>query len=158
MNHSIETGFGFGLTSATITTLGLIVGLAAGTNSKIAVIGGVLTIAVADAASDALGIHISEESENVHTSREVWTSTVATFITKFLFALTFLVPILLLDMGAAIVACIFWGFAALVSLSYVLSKKQGKKPASVIAEHLVIASAVVALTHFLGLWIARTFA
>jgi len=53
----------FGLTSGIITTLGLIVGLHSGTHSKLAVIGGILTIAMADALSDALGIHVSEESE-----------------------------------------------------------------------------------------------
>ncbi|MDI6733408.1 MAG: hypothetical protein QME51_05200, partial [Planctomycetota bacterium] len=60
MNHSIKTGFSFGSTSGVITTLGLMVGLHSGTHSKFAVLGGIVTIAVADAFSDALGIHISE--------------------------------------------------------------------------------------------------
>ena len=47
-----------------ITTLGLIVGLHSGTHSRAIVIGGILTIAIADAMSDALGIHVSEESKN----------------------------------------------------------------------------------------------
>ena len=52
MHHSIQVGLSFGLTSGIITTLGLMVGLASGTNSRLAVIGGVATIAVADALSD----------------------------------------------------------------------------------------------------------
>jgi hypothetical protein len=79
MKHSLKVGFSFDLTFATITTLGLIVGLCSGTHSKLVVIGGILTIAIAD----ALGIHISEESENKHTTREVWESTISTFLTKF---------------------------------------------------------------------------
>ena len=71
MKHSIKTGFSFGLTSGIITTLGLMVGLQSGTHSQLAVIGGILTIAVADAFSDALGIHIAEESENKHSSKEI---------------------------------------------------------------------------------------
>ena len=63
MEHSFRVGMSFGLTSGIITTLGLIVGLHSGTHSKLAVIGGILTIAMADAFSDALGIHVSEESE-----------------------------------------------------------------------------------------------
>ena len=86
MDHSVKTGFSFGLTSATITTLGLMVGLSSSTNSKLAVIGGILIIAVADAFSDALGIHISEESENKHTPKQIWISTVSTFLSKFIFA------------------------------------------------------------------------
>ena len=63
MKHSLRTGFCFGLTSGIITTIGLMAGLYSSTNSKF-VVGGILTIAVADAFSDALGIHISEESKH----------------------------------------------------------------------------------------------
>lgn len=78
-SHQLVTGLSFGVTSGVITTLGLMVGLLAGTHLKLAVIGGILTIAVADALSDVLGIHISEEAEGVHSAREVWTSTVHFF-------------------------------------------------------------------------------
>ena len=62
MKIAIRKGLGFGLTSGIITTLGIIVGLDASTNSKIVVIGGILFIAVTDSLSDALGMHISEEA------------------------------------------------------------------------------------------------
>ena len=74
MKTSLRTGFSFGLASGTITTLGLMVGLHSGTHSKLAVFGGVLTIAIADAFSDALGIHVSKESENKHSVKEIWES------------------------------------------------------------------------------------
>jgi hypothetical protein len=64
MKHSWKVGLSFGLTSGIITTLGLMVGLNSSTNSKLVVIGGIMTIAIADSPSDALGIHVSEESEN----------------------------------------------------------------------------------------------
>ena len=51
MRHSLRIGFSFGITSAIITTLGLMVGLHSGTHSKLVVIGGVLTIAIEDAFS-----------------------------------------------------------------------------------------------------------
>jgi len=72
MKDSMRTGISFGLTSAVITTLGLMVGLHSGTHSKIVVLAGVLTIAIADAFSDALGIHVSEEADNTRTARQVW--------------------------------------------------------------------------------------
>jgi len=71
MKVSVKKGFSFGLTSGIITTLGLMVGLNAGTHSKIVVIGGILSIAIADAFSDALGMHISEEAENQHSNKEI---------------------------------------------------------------------------------------
>ena len=73
MRLSFKTGFSFGLTSAIITTLGLMVGLESGTQSKIAVLGGILTIAVADAFSDSLGIHVSQESQNQPTRQHIAT-------------------------------------------------------------------------------------
>ncbi|NOR78597.1 MAG: hypothetical protein GQ523_09305 [Methanophagales archaeon] len=157
MNHSVKIGFSFGLTSGIITTLGLMVGLNSGTHSKLVVIGGVLTIAIADAFSDALGIHISEESENKHTTKEIWESTIATFVSKFAFALTFVIPVLLFPLTTAIYVSIVWGFTLLGLFSFYIAKEQDVKPWKVVIEHLVIALAVIIITHYVGDWIAGTF-
>ena len=157
MRHSLRIGVSFGLTSGIITTLGLMVGLHAGTHSKVVVIGGILTIAVADALSDALGIHISEESENRHTDKEIWISTVSTFLSKFVFALTFVIPVLLLELSAAVVVGIIWGLSILLFLSYGIAKEQKTNPWRVIIEHLIIALVVIIITHYLGDWISSRF-
>ena len=120
-NHSFKVGFSFGLTSGIITTLGLMVGLNSGTNSKLAVIGGVLTIAIADSFSDALGIHISEESENKHTTKEIWAAALSTFFSKFIFALTFIVPLLLCTLQTAILVSVGWGLSMLGIFSYFMA-------------------------------------
>jgi VIT1/CCC1 family predicted Fe2+/Mn2+ transporter len=151
--HSIKTGLSFGLTSAIITTLGLMVGLHSGTKSKLVVVSGILIIAIADAFSDALGIHISEESENKHTTKEIWESTIATFLAKFVFASTFIIPLLLFTLNTAIVVSVLYGLALLSLLSLYMAKEQGEKPWKVIAEHLVIVVVVVLLTHYVGEWI-----
>ena len=157
MRHSIVTGLSFGLTSGIITTLGLMVGLNSSTHSKLVVIGGILTIAVADAFSDALGIHISEESENKHTEKEIWVSTIATFLSKFIFALTFIVPVLLFELGVAIWVSIVWGFSLLGILSYMISRQEKNKPIMVITEHFFIAALVIFITHEVGSWISSFF-
>lgn len=156
LNSSIKTGFSFGLTSGVITTLGLMVGLMSGTNSRIAVIGGVVTIAVADALSDSLGMHISQESDN-HTKKEVWQATLSTFVFKFLFALTFLVPVLFLELTTAVLVSVVWGMTLLAILSYAIAKAEKQKPISIISEHLLIAMVVIAATYFLGKVIAVLF-
>jgi len=74
MKLSLKKGLSFGLTSAVITTLGLITGLDASTGSSLIIISGILTIAIADSFSDALGMHVSTEAEGGHTTREVWES------------------------------------------------------------------------------------
>ncbi len=154
MKESLKTGITFGLTSGTITTLGLMIGLYSGTNSRSVVIGGILTIAIADSLSDALGIHISEESDHTRSTLQVWTATVATFLSK-LYAITFVFPVLLFDLPVAININLIWGFTILTILSYYLAKSQGVKPWKVILEHLVITAVVVSLTHFLGKLIAK---
>ena len=85
-------------------------GLHAGTHSKLAVVGGILTVAVADALPDALGIHMSEEAECIHSAKEVWEATAAMFLSKLAFTLTFLVPVLLLDLQMAIATSVVWGW------------------------------------------------
>ncbi len=145
----------FGLTSGVITTLGLIVGLHAGTHSPAVVIGGIVTIAIADALSDALGIHISEESENIHTPKEIWSATIATFLSKALMTLSFLIPITLLEMYQAIIVSIVWGFLVLTILSIRLAANQKTPAWKVIAEHLGIATLVVIATNVVGKFVAR---
>lgn len=154
MRDSLRTGVSFGLTSAVITTLGLMVGLNSGTGSRLVVLGGIITIAIADAFSDALGIHVSEESENVHTTRQVWGATVATFLAKSVFALTFVIPVLLLSLPTAIIVNLIWGFSVLTLLSYFLARAQHKTPWKIIGEHVLIAAVVIVATQWVGQWVA----
>ncbi|MBU0706882.1 hypothetical protein KKG41_00735 [Patescibacteria group bacterium] len=155
--HSWNVGLSFGLTSGVITTLGLMVGLSAGTNSRLAVIGGILTIAIADSLSDALGIHISEESENIHTHKEIWISTFSTFIFKLFFALTFIIPVLAFSLTTAIIVSIFWGLVLVGFFSYLISRKEIVRAWHSVFEHLGITVIVIVVTHFLGRWINSVF-
>ena len=157
MKQSILTGFSFGLTSGIITTLGLMVGLQAGTNSKMVVLGGVLTIAFADSLSDALGIHVSEESRLNSNYKNVWEATVSTFIYKLLFALTFIVPILMFDLVTAIYVSIVWAYIVLVLVSYFNAKHRNQKKWSMVIEHLFIMSLVIVASKYIGLFVSRYF-
>lgn len=157
LKQSLRTGFSFGLTSGVITTLGLMVGLHSGTHSSLAVIGGVITIAVADAFSDALGIHISEESAAGRSAVAVWEATFATLFSKAFIALTFLVPLLLLELGTAILVAIGWGLGLIALLSWHLARHRGEAAWRVIGEHLLIAALVIVTTHFIGDGVAAVF-
>lgn len=157
MKHSIKVGLSFGLNSGVITTLGLIVGLYSGTHSALAVLGGIITIAIADSFSDALGIHVSEESENKHSVREIWESTAATFLSKFVVALSFALPVLLLPLEMAIAASLLWGLFLVAAFSYYVAKEGGNDPFKVVAEHLTIAVVVVLVTHLVGAWVGESF-
>lgn len=157
MKHSFKVGLSFGLTSGIITTLGLMMGLYSGTNSQFVIIGGILTIAIADSMSDALGIHISEESENKHSSREIWESTFCTFLFKFIVASSFLIPIIIFELGFAIIICIIWGLSILSIFSYRMAKNQKNNSWKVVIEHLIIAVVVIILANYVGYFIRIVF-
>ena len=157
MKLSFKKGLSFGLTSGIITTLGLIVGLSAGTHLKSVVISGILIIAIADSLSDAFGMHISEESENQHSHREVWQSTYAAFFAKLIFALSFVIPILCFDLNTAVVVSIIWGLFVIGLVSHYIARQQQKSPFKVIGEHLLIAILVIILTYFIGYFISLFF-
>ncbi|MBW2986072.1 hypothetical protein KY333_01750 [Candidatus Woesearchaeota archaeon] len=150
MNTQFRKGLGFGLTSGVITTLGLIVGLDASTGSKFVVISGIIAIAIADACSDALGMHISEESTYRRTAAQIWDATMSTFFFKFAFALTFVIPFLLLEIQTALIICITWGVLLITAYSYHLAKKTKVAPHKVILEHVLIMVLVIILTYFVG--------
>jgi VIT1/CCC1 family predicted Fe2+/Mn2+ transporter len=156
-HQSLRTGLSFGMTSGVITTLGLIVGLHSGTHSRSVVIGAILVIAVSDAFSDSLGIHLSEEAENVHTDKQIWTSTVATFLSKFAVTLSFLAPVLLVQFPSAIAVSAAWGLVVIIVLSWSIARVTRKRPLAVIVEHVVIAAVVVGLSHLVGTWVGQRF-
>lgn len=150
MKNSFKKGYSFGLTSGIITTLGLMVGLNSSTHSKLVVLGGILTIAIADAFSDALGIHMAEESQKRNTNKQIWESTFATFISKLFFAIIFIVPVLLFELSTAVIISIIFGLFLLGILSYFMAKNKKAKPSKVILEHLIVAIIVILATHYLG--------
>ena len=149
MHKSLRAGFVFGLTSGVMTTLGLIVGLHSGTHSKLAVIGGIITIAIADSFSDSLGIHLSEESERLK-EKYIWEATISTFFSKLLFPLTFIIPLMLFQLTTSVIISVIWGLGCISFLSYKIAKQRRKKPFKVIAEHLIIAIVVIILAHYVG--------
>ena len=150
MKSVLWKGVGFGLTSGVITTLGMIIGLHSGTRLKLAVEVGIIVLAIADALSDAMGIHVSEEAEMEHTTKELWQTSFFTFISKLLFTLTFIIPIIFLDFSTAILTSIFWGLFLITAFSFYMARSQKQNPYKVIAEHVFIAALVVLLAHYLG--------
>jgi len=150
MGSVLWKGFGFGVTSGVITTLGVIIGLHAGTHSKLAVLAGIVVLAISDALSDAMGIHVSEEAEMEHTSKELWKASFFTFISKLIFTLTFAFPIAFFELYIAMIVSVFWGIFLITLFNFYMAKSQKQKPYKVIIEHVFITVLVVLLTHYIG--------
>jgi VIT1/CCC1 family predicted Fe2+/Mn2+ transporter len=156
MKESFKGGLSFGTTSGIITTLGLIVGLSAGTHSTLAVVGGILSIAIADGLSESMSMHISRKLEN-RDPFYLWESTFATLISKFIVTLSFAIPILLTNLQVAVMIDIAWGLSLLIVLSFFVSKYENRKKWKDIIEHLMIAVLVIALSYYAGEWITAKF-
>jgi len=156
MNISLRKGFSFGMTTAIITTLALIVGLNASTSSVAIIISGILIIAIADALSDSLGMHISEEASE-KSSKEVRESTISTFLAKFLVGITFVIPIVLLPIQTAVMVSVVLGLILITVLSYFIARREKKNPVWTISEHVVLTLFIILLTHSIGSWIAAVF-
>lgn len=150
MSLSIKKGISFGTTSGVITTLGMIVGVNASTSSRLAVIAAIVAISIADAFSDAVAMHVSEESEGVHSRNDVLEATLTTFLTKFIFALSFVVPIWFLALDIAVVVDIIWGLLIMTVFNIFLARSQKEGVLRVVFEHLTIAVAVVLITYIVG--------
>lgn len=157
LDKGTRTGLFFGATSGVITTLGLMVGLQAGTKSLTAVFGGVMVIAISDAMSDAMGIHLAQESDPDSTRSHIWAATLSTFVSKFVVAATFALPLLWLPLDQAVVVAIGWGLLIVSVMSYVLARLQEASVWRAIVEHVAIALAVVVVSHFVGVWVRSVF-
>lgn len=157
-NKGARTGLFFGATSGVITTIGLIAGLHAGTQSRVAVLGGILVVGFADAMSDAMGIHLAQEADPESTEEHIWAATLWTFVTKLVVALSFAFPVIWFPLGLAVAVSVGWGLVVITLLSAVLARIQKVRPLTVVTEHLVIAIVVVALSHYIGVWVNNAFA
>lgn len=150
MESSVKRGFSFALVSGIITVLGIMAGLHSTTSSGLAVVGGIIVLAISDSLSDSFGIHISEESQKNKSQKKIWKATGAAFITKFMVVLTFIIPLLFFSLNTAILIGISWGLLLITIFSYYTAKVQKEKPWKVIGEHLLIAVFIIIVTHYAG--------
>jgi VIT1/CCC1 family predicted Fe2+/Mn2+ transporter len=157
MKRAFKIGFSFGLPSGIVTTLGLIVGLNSITQSHLVVIGGILTIALADSFSDAMGIHFAQETENHLTHKDIWKSTLFTLLSKFIFSSIFIIPVLLFDLTTAIIISIMIGLYFIFLISLIIARDRNDNPWKVISEHILITILVILVTHYVGIFLSNFF-
>jgi len=148
--------YSFGATSAIITNLALITGLDAASNAKIEILAGLLVIAVADNLSDALGIHIHQETEFAKAS-EVWFSTFTNFSARLLISAVFILFVVIMPLQTAVVCSLVYGFAVLTIISVIVAHEKGRNIYLLVFEHVLIAVFVVIASHKLGHWIVSKF-
>lgn len=153
MKQNFLQGIGFGITSGVITTLGLLVGLTSGTNEKLVVIGGVSVIAIADALSDAFGVHVSTEARSNKNKKSLWQIPLYTFLSKFIVGISFIVPLLIFSLNVAVIISIIWAILLLSFFSYVIAKRSKENAIKAIIEHILIGMFVVFVSYYIGIFV-----
>lgn len=142
--------FTFGVSSAVMTTMGVVASLDAATASRAAVLGGIVSIAVADSVSDAFGIFSAKKAERGVSVATALRSALGTLWGKAAIAATFLLPFVLLPNPAAIYAAVVWGAALLVLVSAQIAFVKEESFWKNTLGNLAVAALIVALARFVG--------
>lgn len=158
-SHQLITGISFGVTSGVITTLGMIVGLHSATSSRLAVIAGIVVMAIADGFADAAGLHMVEEAELdkgkvKHVQKEIWLTTLFTFLSVCGFILTFVIPLLIFSLKTAVFITIAWGILLLIILNFYVARIRKESPIKLVSEHILLAMVVIIISYLVGSLIA----
>ncbi len=161
-SHQLVIGVSFGLTSGVITALGMIAGMYSATYSKLAVVASIITMAIADGLADGAGQHMSEEAEieqgtAKHSQREIWLTTLFTFVSVCGTILSFVPFFLIFPLKTAIFVGVGWGMLLLVAFNYMLARTKKENALVVITEHVALAVFVIVVSYFvgdlIGMWI-----
>jgi hypothetical protein len=147
----------FGGTAAIVTSVALIFGLDAATATKSTIVSGLLIVALADNLTDALSMHVYQESERRLESRDAFTATWSNFVTRLLLALTFVLLVVMLPLARAVVASAVWGLSLLVVLTWAIARERSVSFVAELAKHCAAAIAVIVASRGIGAFITARF-
>jgi predicted adenylyl cyclase CyaB len=148
--HEKSGKFSYGISSAVLTTLGVIVGLNSATASQIAVIGGIVAVAIADSLSDSMGMYAAKTTERGVSSAVAFRNALNVFLGKFIFTLTFIIPFIIFPFSFAIYTCIAWGLILLTFVNFQIAFIQEKNIPKTIIKNILIAIVVIIISYLAG--------
>ncbi len=145
-------GATFGVMEAAVMMIGVLLGLSV-TNNKFVITLGLLTAGVADAISNSTSFFVSEESEMIHTRKEIWKASLLCFFTTIVTVLIIAIPLLAFEStGAGIIASFSAGMAVLILLGgYMAKQTKAKNRAAAVAKYVIIGIAAAAACYAMGL-------
>ncbi len=143
------TKISFGGPSAVVTSLGLIVGFAAARTPRATVLTALLIAALADNLTDALSIHIYQESEKLE-RRRAFAATVGNFATRLGICGTFVFLLAVLQTGYAVTVAVTWGVILLSGLTWLIARNRGANPVTEVGKHVAVALIVIAVSLSIG--------
>lgn len=146
--------FSFGIASGVLTTLGVIIVMNKSVVSLLAIIAGIVAIAVADSMSDAFGVYSLKKTERGTAPRSAFAAAIATFLGKVVCTLTFIIPFLLLPIDTAVIVSIFWGVFLLIIVNLEIAVIQQESIWKTILVNLLLAGLVMFLSLVAGNFLA----
>ena len=148
--HGVQ-GAALGAMDLTIGMLGTIVGLAVATGSKEITFMGLIVVGVAHSLSTAAGMHVSEEAEAIHTHKEVWESTVFTFLAGICVVILLAIPLTLLEMPISLYVSIIVAIGIFISLGIIGNVAQKRSGLWLPIEYTAIGLGVAVVSYLIGL-------
>ena len=142
----------FGGTAAVVTSMALISGLSAADATKPIIVSALLIAAFADNLTDALSIHIFQESEQLD-QKNAFNGTITNFVTRLLLSISFVLLVVLLPLEHVAKVSIVWGMLLLVILTYLVARERKVKPLREVVKYLLVASAVIIVSTLIPNWI-----
>jgi hypothetical protein len=140
----------FGGPAAIVTSMALIVGLGTATATKMAIVGSLLVIGLADNLTDSLSVHIYQEAERL-AQRQAMSTTAANYIARMTVTASFVLLVLLLPARTATFTAVAWGIFLLSGLSYLLAKARQVSATGEIFKHAGVALGVIVMSKAIGL-------
>ncbi len=147
----------YGGTAAVVTSAALISGLSAAGATRPVVVSALLIAAIADNLTDALSIHIFQESEHL-AKREALAGTVTNFLARLLLCSSFIPLVWIFPPSYVQTAGVVWGMSLLSVLTYFVARERRANVVAEILKHLVVAMAVITISRTAGHWISELLA
>jgi len=149
--------FSYGASAAVVTSTALITGLSAANTTRTVILTALLIAALADNLTDALSVHIFQESEQLDQT-DAFTGTVTNFFTRLLLCISFAPAVAWFPVAHVAEGAILWGAVLLAILTYLVARERKVSPALEVVKHLMTASAVIAMSMLIGHWIGTLLA
>jgi len=142
----------YGGTAAIVTSTALISGLSAANSTRTAIVSALLIAAIADNLTDALSIHIYQESEQLD-KRDAFIGTMTNFGMRLLLSISFALLVVFVPLMYDAKVAIVWALLLLAALTYLVARERKVNPMSEVIKHLLVASAVIIVSMVIGRWI-----
>jgi VIT1/CCC1 family predicted Fe2+/Mn2+ transporter len=144
------TRISFGGASAIVTSIGLIIGFGAAAVSRPTIVAGLLIVGLADNVTDALSMHIYQESEKL-AARSAFVATLSNFATRIVISLSFVFLVVALPHTYAFFGSLVWGLSLLAGLTWLVARDRGASVILEVCKHVGIALLVILLSREIGI-------